>query len=201
MINLLPPESHKQLQAARHNKVLFGYVIGAGIVFGLILCIYITAFILMKSVENSSQASSAENQRKISAYKNVEAEAKAYTSNLALAKSIFASEISYPTALSKIAGALPAGTVLQSLELSPTTVNTPVTLSVMANSKDSALAVKSSLEKAKVAKNITIANLTEATASTPGNSQPTSGVPGYPVLISLNLTFDNAIFKQPGDAS
>ena len=190
MINLLPPENTRQLQAARHNTILLRYVIGAGIVLGLIILVYVIAFVLMKSTELASSAASEENKAKIAAFKAVETEAKTHTANLQLAKSIFASELSYPTALHRVASALPPATVLQSLDLNPTTISQPVTLTVLAKTTGDALKVKESLEKAKVASNITIGSLTESVPVGEG-----AIVDEYHVSLSLNLTFDKAIFS------
>ena len=192
MINLLPPDSAKQLRAARHNATLLRFVIANGIVLGLIVVVYIITFGLMKATEISSVASSTENQQRIASLQETEKTAKEYTENLKLAKSIFDSELSHTTALRKIASALPAGTVLTSLTLDSATAGQPTTLVVLAKNQAAALAVKQNLEEAAIAKDITIANITTETAST------TEGTPAneYPVSISLNLTYDQSIFKQ-----
>ena len=202
MINLLPPESSKQLRAARHNTILLKYVIGLGIVLGLIVMICLLTLALMRSTELNSTASSEENKQKIARYNKAASEAKTYTENLRMAKSIFASEVSYTVALQRIASSLPAGTVLQSLDLSPSTVGQPITLTVLAKTKDDALKVKDQLEANKVASGITIASLNEGGAS-PANQSSTEApavAQDYPVNLSLNLTFDKAIFvneEQP----
>lgn len=193
MINLLPPDSAKQLRAARHNATLLRFVIANGIVLGLIFVVYIITFGLMKATELSSVASSTENQQRIADFQKTEQTAKTYTENLKLAKTIFDSELSHTTALRKIASALPNGTVLTALTLDSTTTGQPTTLLVLAKNQAAALAVKQSLETAKVAKDITIANIsTETTTSTTEDAPPSE----YPVSISLNLTYDPSIFKQ-----
>ena len=198
MINLLPPESSKQLRAARHNTILLKYVIGLGVVLGLIVMICLLTLALMRTTELSSTASSEENKQKIARYNKASSEAKAYTENLRRAKAIFASEVSYTVALQKIGSSLPAGTVVQSLDLSPSTVSQPVTLTVLAKTKDSALKVKEQLEANKVATGITIASLNEGGASTAtqAGAEAPAGAQDYPVNLSLNLTFDKAIFTN-----
>lgn len=202
MINLLPPESSKQLRAARHNTILLKYVIGLGVVLGLIVMICLLTLALMRSTELNSTASSEENKQKIARYNRASSEAKAYTENLRMAKSIFASEVSYTVALQKIAASLPAGTVLQSLDLSPSMVGQPITLTVLAKTKDDALKVKDQLEANKVASGITIASLNEGGASPASQSgaETPAVAQDYPVNLSLNLTFDKALFvseEQP----
>lgn len=193
MINLLPPESAKQLRAARHNTLLLKYVIGLGVTLGLILLVYGMTFILMKSTELANTASSVASKQKIASYNQAASEAKAYTANLGMAKSIFDTEISYTTALHKIAAALPSGTVVNTLNLSPSTIGTPTTLTLLAKTKQDALNVKPALESHKVADNITIASLNEGKSSGQ-TATPTVSDETYPVTLNLNLTFDKAIF-------
>lgn len=192
MINLLPPDSAKQLRAARHNATLLRFVIANGVVLGLIVLVYAIAFGLMKATELSSLASSTENQERIAGFHETEKTAKAYTANLKLAKSIFDSELSHTTALHKIASALPEGTVLTSLTLDASTVSQPTSLVVLAKNQAAALSVKKHLEDAKIASNITISSITTETASAEANA-PASD---YPVSINLNLTYDPTIFRE-----
>ena len=194
MINLLPPTATKQLRASRHNTALLRYLIGMGIALGLTLMIYLVTYGLMKRTELQSQSSSTESKQKIAQFKDTEARAKAYTSNLQVAKAIFNSEHSYTTALHKIANALPKGSVIESLDLNPTMVGQPITLSVSATTKEIALSVKEALEKANIASNITISSFQEQTAA--GQDQANSSPSAYPIQISLNLTFDKSIFTQ-----
>ncbi|QHN43152.1 type IV pilus assembly protein PilN [Candidatus Mycosynbacter amalyticus] len=193
MINLLPPESAKQLRAARHNTLLLKYVVGLGITLGLIVLVYGATFVLMKSTELANNASSAASKQKIANYNQAAAEAKAYTANLSMAKSIFDTEVSYTTALHKIAAALPSGTVIEALNLSPTTIGTPSTLTLLAKTKQDALNVKPALEAHKIANGITIASLNEGKDS--AQAAPTAASDQtYPVTLNLNLTFDKTVF-------
>ncbi len=189
MINLLPPQTSKQLRASRHNSILMTYLIGASIVLGLIAMIYISIYIMMKTTEAQSIASSAASKQRIAQLKQTEDEAKQYSNNLSTAKAIFASQLSYTTALHKIASALPAGTVLESLDLNSTTTAQPITLSIAAKTMEAALAIKGSLEKAGVASNITIVSLQ--------SQQPSDDVPSaYPVQISLSLSLEKTLFTS-----
>ena len=193
MINLLPPESAKQLRAARHNTLLLKYVVGLGFTLGLIVLVYGATFVLMKSTELANNASSAASKQKIANYNQAAAEAKAYTANLSMAKSIFDTEVSYTTALHKIAAALPSGTVIEALNLSPTTIGTPSTLTLLAKTKQDALNVKPALEAHKIANGITIASLNEGKDS--AQAAPTAASDQtYPVTLTLNLTFDKTVF-------
>lgn len=197
MINLLPPESSKQLRAARHNTLLMQYVIGLGITLGLIILAYGSTFILMKSAELASSASSESSKKKIATYKKAEADAKSHMENLRMAKSIFDSELSYTAALHKIASAMPAGTVVESLNLSSSTAAQPTTLTILAKTKQDALNVKSALETHKIASDITIASLNEgggSGSSTQQGANTATTDQNYPVNLSLNVKFDKSIF-------
>lgn len=195
MINLLPPESTHQLRAARHNNILLLFIIGGGVTIGLIVLVYGVTFALMKSTELSNSASSEESKLRIAKFNQVEAQAKEYANNLKLAKTIFDSELSYTTALRKVSSALPAGTVLQSLDLSPTTTSQPITISILAKTPANALQVKESFEKAGIAKDITIASISSGTDAS-GTQSADAPPSDYPVSLNLNLAFDKSIFTE-----
>lgn len=192
MINLLPPDSARQLRAARHNSILIRYAIGAAIILCLIVLVYVTAYILFKTTESSNAAASEENQAKISAYSETAAAAKKYQSNLQRAKNIFDNEISYPTALARISAGLPEGTVLSSLTLSPETVNQPITLTIEAKTQEAALDVKDKFERNNIATDISISSLSRQTTNATTEGAQTSE---YPYTINLNLTLQDAILK------
>lgn len=198
MINLLPPEAAKQLRASRHNSILLRYLMGTGVVLVLIIVVYAGAYIMMRSAESASTTISQENQAKIARLKAIETKAKAYKGDLDIAKSIFNSELSYTTALHKVASALPAGAVVESLDLNPTITGQPITLLVSATTKTIALSVKDTLEKAGIASNITIASLQEQGSDGKSDQQATSAE--YPIQINLNLTFQKTIFS-PGESN
>lgn len=194
MINLLPPDSARQLRAARHNSILIRYVIGAGIVLGVIVLVYTTAFALFKATETTNATSSEENQQKINAYSEEAKAAKEYRDNLQRAKTILDNEVSYTTALSRIATSLPEGTVVSSLVLTPDTIGAPTTLTVEAKTQEAALAVKNEFEKNKIANNISISSLSRASSG--GESGEGSAPSEYPYQINLNLTLLDTIFDS-----
>lgn len=187
MINLLPPDSARQLRAARHNSILIRYAIGAVAILGLIVMVYVTAYALFETTKNSNTASYDENQQRINAYSETAQDAKEYQSNLLRAKNIFANEVSYPMALTRIATSLPEGTVISSLALSPDATNQPTTLTIEAKSQEAALAVKDNFEDDRIATNISISSLTRHSGD---------GDQGeYPFSINLNLSLLDDIFK------
>ena len=195
MINLLPPDSIHELRAARHNNILLLFIVGGGVTIGLIVLVYGATFALMKATELSNSASSEESKQRILKFNQVEAQAKEYANNLKLAKTIFENELSYTTALRKISSALPAGTVLQSLDLSPTTTSQPVTVSILAKTPASALQVKESFEKAGIAKNITIVSIASGADAASAQSAGAASS-DYPVALNLNLAFEQSIFAE-----
>lgn len=192
MINLLPPDSARQLRAARHNSILIRYVAGGGIVLGLIVLVYLSAFALLKTTEASNTNSSEENQQKIDEYSDVAATAKEYRDNIQRARTILDAEISYTTALANIASSLPNDTVISSLALTPEGVGQPITLTVQAKSQQAALAVKEQLEKNNIARDITISSLSRQAATGEG----AGAAEEYPFSINLNLTLQDTIFAQ-----
>lgn len=186
MINLLPPTNLRELRAGRHNSVLLSYTIAAAVIVGVIIFVYLSMFVLLRSTESTNTELSDTSRQKIAQLKTVEQQTKTYTANLKLAKSLFNNRASYTKALHAVAVALPAGTVAQSLDLNPETIGQPTSLTFLAKSTEQALAIKQQLESSQVATAITIASLTE------NNSE--GGDAAYPVSLTLNLTLNPSIF-------
>ena len=181
MINLLPDTAKAEIQAARSNVTLLNYLIilGLGIVF--LGFITVGVYFVMVNTKASADAIVTDNQIKTAAYSSVQAQADSLRATLSSAKTILGGEVAYSKVITGIAAAMPSGTVLQSLTLSSSTFDTPITLQISAKSTADALALKESFGRSPLFSNVIFQALT------------TSGSGGeYPVSATLGLTINKA---------
>lgn len=182
MINLLPPESRRNLRAARTNTLLARYNFGllAALAF-MVLAFGFTYFYLNIS-NSSSLATIQDNEGKEAAFAQTKQQADDFRSNLATDKQIFSNQVNYSQLLINIAHAMPSNVVFQSLELDPTTFGKPTTVTAYAKSTNDALRLKDTLNKhPELFQDVSLQSIATA-------SDSSSGVKGYPVTVTLNLT-------------
>lgn len=146
MINLLPTEQKKQLQAARSNVLLLRYTILTGVT-GLFLILGIVAiyYILQNSV-NSYDNTIAENRKKVESFKSIETEADSFRSELTRAKGLLDSTVAYSEILVEIARLLPDGSVLSSLTMRSDEFGKEKILSVHVKGESQAIALRNNFQ-------------------------------------------------------
>lgn len=195
MINLLPTENIRQLRAAQQNTLLLRYVIFSAITLGAVVMIHLTAFTILKVTESQGKAAAEENMRQVSQYSDTQRRAQEYAANLQVAKTLFAKHIPFTTALLNIAAAVPENVILENIDLSQDDSKKAVVLSARAKSYDDGIALRDSLSRSKLAKDVTIASLIN-TAADRGNSGGNDPAQEYPFTVSLNLTFTPELLKE-----
>lgn len=145
MINLLPDEMKKNLRAARTNTVLLRYniilIFATLFLAGALTIVYI----FLSTIKASAEQAIEENVVKEQSYNTVKQEAEAFKNNLGDAKKIFDEELSYSRALVRYAQLFPDGTVTSSIQLSPTSFNTPMDVSVKITGQSAAQALVKSM--------------------------------------------------------
>lgn len=183
MINLLPFEEKRQIQAARTNVLLLRYALltlGAMVLTGLMVG---AGFVIMSTSKAEAEKKIALNATKESSYNSVKADAQTFRTNLSTAKTILDKEVNYTKVVIAIAQTLPAGIVLDNLDLDANTFGTPFVLSAKAKSYDDGLALKSALEKSTIFSNVSLQGMTLASSSDDA----------YPVSVQLNVTINKQV--------
>jgi Tfp pilus assembly protein PilN len=189
MINLLPPEERRQLQASRANTLLIRYNIAlAGALLFLLAAVAVSYFYL-NSTKIAAEQTIQENKTKVSGYAAVQAQAEGFRTNLTTAKNILDKEVNYTKVILKIAALLPEGVILQTLSLDATTFGTPTTLVANAKTYDEALALKASFEKSPILSDVHFQSIAVADGGTSGAPTP------YPVTITLSITIKKEAAK------
>jgi len=181
MINLLPPEEKRQLRAARANSLLLRYntlLVGAA---GFTALALIVTYLYLSTAQAGAQATISENKDKVKSYAQVESQAQLFRTNLATAKQILDRDVAYTKIVVAIAQLLPAGTVLQGLNLNSQTFGTETVLAAQVKDYDAALRLKDSLQSSNLLSNVHFQSIT-------------AGAPGaYPITVNLLVTIKKGI--------
>ena len=183
MINLLPPETKRELRAARSNTLLVRYnlfLVGA-MVF-MVIAIGIV-YVYLSNTKAAAEQVIAENKAKVADYVTVETQAKEFRTNLQTAKQILDQEVNYSKVVLEFASVMPAGTILETLTLDSATFGTPITLNAKAKNYESALALKDSFQKSDLFTDVHFQSISGSVDT------------GYPISVSLNVTIKKEAAK------
>ncbi|MNP92456.1 hypothetical protein D3C85_49650 [compost metagenome] len=186
MINLLPLEEKRQIQAARTNVLLLRYVILTVCAMAATGLMVAAGFVIMNTSKASAEKEIAANASKASSYSTVQTQAEAFRTNLSTAKTILDKEVNYTQVVIAIAQTLPEGIILDSLDLDATTFGTPFVMSAKAKSYEDGLGLKKALENSSLFSNVSLQGMTDS------SSGDTSG---YPVSVQMNVTINKQVIK------
>ena len=190
MINLLPAEDQRQLAAARTNTLLLRYTVLLG-VFVVMLAIEILGVYLVVNIgKTQNETTISENNAKASSYATTKQQADTFRSNLATAKVILDKQVPYTTLMLTLSHNLPSGSIIDKLSIDPTTFGTPTVLTVKTTSYDKAIAVKTSLQNAKVGDTPLFTSVSFQSVSSGDPKSP------YPFTAIYNVTYSKAALTQ-----
>lgn len=186
MINLLPDEIKRDMGAARMNIVLLRYnvMVLSGVVIMSLFCL--TFYFVLSTNQSTYLSTSNSNKNKAADYESVRKAAEAYKNNLLIAKSIFASAVSYTDVINSITKLIPDGVVLDSLNLSESTFGQQNSFSAHAKTYASAAKLKQNFQSSDLFSNVYFQNLTV--------SSDDSGS-AYPVSIVISAILNKASLK------
>lgn len=176
MINLLPPEIKAQTNAARANRLLLRYnILLVGSVVFILMAIGLV-YIYLGTTKSIAEQTVADNIAKAGNYGSVETDAETFRQNLANAKTILDSDVTYSKVVLEIASVLPPGIAIDTLSLDSQTFGTPTTLAVNARNYTTVLALKDSLQASTIFSNVSIQTISN------------SGAGEYPLSASFSVT-------------
>lgn len=182
MINMLPPNTKKELRAARANVTLLKYF------FVLILAVaFLGSAVYGVHIYFNDAAAKAEELIELQSTnptnqtQPIELEAQVLRSNLANAKAILDNGISYSRVLIAIANQLPEGVIIKDISLDQETFDKPLQLNIFATSTETALKTESSFgERPEIFSSISLQSLSSSTSSDPQ----------YPVSAAITFTIN-----------
>jgi len=146
MINLLPEDTKKQIRSARANTILFSCLIILFIAVAFLMLACSSTYLLLNSIKADSEKAAIEASSGTTLYAKFNSQADTIRSNLLTARGILDQQISYSDIITKIANAIPSGIILDSLSLNKTTIGTPITLQLYANSTDNISKLKNGFQ-------------------------------------------------------
>jgi hypothetical protein len=184
MINLLPTDTKRELRAARTNALLIRYtviLIIAGIFANVVLA---GSYFLLTQTKESQEMLIEANDTKAQAFSDTQNEISALSATLSGARGVLDQQLAYSKALRNIGSSMPAGTIIEKLDLSATSFNgtTPLTLDVYATTNDATVALRDQLSAAGYFSNINLDSVSES-----------GGIDGYPISASLTMTLNGTI--------
>lgn len=185
MINLLPPEEKRQIQAARSNTLLLRYNIVSISVLVFLLAAIATTYVYLTNTKASAEQTISENKERVSDYASVEAEATEFRSSLSTAKQILDQEIVYSKLVLDIAKLIPQGVVLKQLNLDAQSFGAETVLTAEAKDEKAATSLKDSLASSPLFSNVHFQSLTADGAAT-GD---------YPYTVTLGVTIQKGAAK------
>ncbi len=187
MINLLPPDDKKQLNAARTNSLLLRYSVLLGM-FVVLLAVEVVGMTFAVDLGKSqNEAVIADNEQKTASYAATKLKAEEFRSNLATAKYILDKQVPYTALIFALAGSLPEGAVINTLSIDPASFGTPTTITVNTTSYQKAIDVKTALQNATVGESTPL--FTSVSFQSVASSESAGS---YPFTAIYNITYSKA---------
>lgn len=179
MINLLPEDHKNELRAARTNVTLLRYNIFT--LIGLVLLTLMCGLFFVILLENKRVATdnNSDNLLKAAAYSEAKAAADEYKANLATAKKILDNEVTYTDTVFAIAGAMPAGVILDNLALSAQDFGSQVSLTARAKSIPTATTLKQRFQTSTIFSNVYFQTITKEADSEQASA--------YPITVNISV--------------
>lgn len=183
MINLLAPNDHKQLAAARTNSLLRRYVFLIALAVGLLMIELAGVYLFLSIDKARNEAAILDSEATAAQYAETKQQADEFRSNLATAKFILDKQVDYTSLIIGVANALPSDATIDTLALNPETFGTPTTLTIHTNSYASAIDVKTRLQASPLFSNVSFQSV--AAADNPTGARPFTAV--------YNVTFSREV--------
>jgi Tfp pilus assembly protein PilN len=188
MINLLPAARKADIRAARINVILMRYIVIMIVAIIILAGLIIAAFIVLDTTRDSAETKVAQNQERVTNYGTVKAEADAFRSDLATAKSILDGNANFTKLIYRIASIVPPNVILDSLALDPKTFGTQTSLNAEAKTYNDATKLKNAmLQNSDIFSNVQLQTVTTEESGSSGNS--------YPVKITLSVTINKSALR------
>ncbi len=194
MINLLPLDYKKEMQAARVNVTLGRYVIFVIITIAAAFLIFAGGYFITIQARSQAKTDLASNNQQLSQYNRVKSEAEQFESNLQNAKAILDHQVSFSKLIVQIAKTLPSDAVLESLHLTTADIGgKPITLDARtANSGSAPLKLKDALESSPLFDDVSIISIKRDQSA----SSDSKVAADYPVEVQLSAS----LVKPTGQA-
>ena len=184
MINLMPEDTKKEIRAARVNVLLNRYIIlilSAGVFLAIVIG---GSYYILNQTRANAELLIKTNDTKADVYSSTKAQVAELSSSLSETKGILDQEVSYSNVLTRIANLMPAGTIIDTIELDSSSFgSTPLNLKVYAKTTNEAIALRDKFQSSPYFTNVNFETISDNNA----------GVTGYPVGATMTLTLNRTI--------
>lgn len=187
MINLLPLDDRKQLQAARTNVLLMRYSIGLSFAAVFVGLTTLAIYVLLTNMKLTAESTIATNQSRVANFSTVQTQADAYRADLTDAQTVFNDEVQFSKLYLEIARLLPAKTALDSLALDAGTLGSPMELPVKIKGEEQATALITAFRASAIFGNAASYGTLALNSADDKDA--------YPYVLTVNVTINKGALK------
>lgn len=185
MINLLPLADQQEIHTGRTNSLLLRYITLSLIVLGILLAWIGFLYFTLYNAESQAKQVQQENDAKAATRQGIVNQATKFRADLSIAKQIMDKQVNYTDTITRIAAAMPAGTILDSVSIDPKTFDKDTTIAAHAKSQEAAIALKDSLQASGLFSKVYFQSVTSTKQD---DKTPTP----YPFAILLGVSFNRS---------
>lgn len=189
MINLVSPAKKQQLKAARTNTILANYYVMFVLGVVLLAVVFGIAFYYTFSEIDAAKQQKSQNDLDSQQYADVKKRAAEFEADLAVDKTILASDIRFSQLITDFAAIIPSGVVLNDLTFSAADQgqNKPLNINASSKTYDDAVRLKNSLEESELFQDVKIVSVTTKSSETSG---------AYPIAVNISAVFNQEATKK-----
>lgn len=182
MVNLLPPETKRQIRAARMNVILYRYCVLIVLTATLLGGVFGLGFWATMNDRQTADSAKADTQTAAAPYAKTKTAAENFARDLATAKTILGSNVSFSKLVLDIAAVVPQGVILNNLSLGTNAKpDTPIDLSGRTTTYAAAVNLKNSLEASPIFEQVSITNISQSDVT----GQTSDLVRRYPFAVGV----------------
>lgn len=182
MINLLPDESKKEIQAARMNVILLRYNLATLSAFAVLAAICLLFYLLLFSAQSNAVTTNTTNTQEAEKYAAVQKKAEQYKQNLATAKAVLDRGVSYTSFIIDLTKILPSGVILEGINLSAADIGKQVSFTSQAKSYEKAIELKESFEASYYYTDVHFQSIANA-----GGDSTDPNAKTYPITVTMSV--------------
>lgn len=187
MINLLPPADQQEIHAGRANSLLLRYITLSLVVLGILLAWIGVIYFNLYNTQSDAERTKKANEAKAATRQDIVSQADKFRGDLSIAKQIMDKQVNYTETVTRVATAMPADTILDSISIDPKLFDKDTTIAAHAKSQEAAIALKDSLQASGLFTKVYFQSLTAAKQQEGG-----AAVGPYPYAILLGASFNRS---------
>lgn len=191
MINLLPDNKKREIQAARMNVVLLRYNLLTVSALGFLVLLCLAFYVILHSSQTNAMTTSIDNNQKAASYNDVRKAADEYRSDLKIASAILDRGTSYTPLIFAMSKLMPDGVVMNTIDLNAQSFLQQVSFTASARNYALATQLKNNFQTSDLFCNVHFENLTDSNATGSGKTDDK-----YPIAITISVKFKKADQKQ-----